>query len=166
MKPFFLCTLLIFLFTIGCKDKKEFYFNDFDADSLRNRPGICNLISDTANRFACTGNNQEFSYTVTFDFAQLREKGFRKARVSASVMRHRPESTGKLIVSLEPVFNEQLYLINELIYSTPLAGKWYTVKEVIFFPDKAPEGTVMKIYLWSEDKSRIMMNDLKIEFDK
>jgi hypothetical protein len=68
------------------------------------------------------------------------------------------------VVSLEPVFNNRYYLESHLKYKAPLAGKWYEVKEVMIFPDSIPEGTLLKVYLWSPQKTVNYMDNLRIEF--
>jgi hypothetical protein len=157
--------ICISLLMMAChKPVREIYFQNFDHDSLKTDLQPCSGQAFSGNQQVCTGTDKEFSYTITFPVSDLKNKGFYKARVSAMVKKKRHDSDGRLVVSLEPVFNNRYYLESHLKYKAPLAGKWYEVKEVMIFPDSIPEGTLLKVYLWSPQKTVNYMDNLRIEF--
>ncbi len=157
--------IIIGLVFVACnRPVREIYLQKFDNDSLKGNPQICVGSAFSGDQQVCTGPGQEFSYTMSFPIESLKAKGIFRARVSAMVKKGRHDSDGRLVVSLEPVFNEDYYFESFLKYKAPMPGKWYEVKEVMVFPESIPEGTMLKIYLWSPQKKVNYLDDLKIEF--
>jgi hypothetical protein len=166
----FLCYFygaIICLIAVSCKPRKsEVFFQSFDHDSLRNHAGLTEADAYSQPRSAATGHEGEFSYSTAFSMAELKNKGYHKARVKCMVKRKRDDMDCRLVVSLEPVFNPIYYKETFLNYAAPIAGKWYEVKDVMVFPDSLPPETLLKIHLWSPNKNAACLDDLQIEFVK
>lgn len=160
-----LYVMAAFLFFNSCQSvhDESFFFN-FNQDSLKNKNNICSESYAPEQFYACTGKNNEFSYTISFPLNEILKKGFVKAAISCDIMNGGKGDDGRWVVSLEPVFNESFYKETWIKYHAPIPGKWFSVNEVIIFPDNISDGTELKIYIWSPDKNKYFMDNLSVKF--
>jgi hypothetical protein len=171
LKLFSLTIVLISLYSCGNKYPTAddgVYFQDYDNLWMFDKNvAVTSGVAHSGNYSAYTDSSREYSQTFEMDYRYAREKGYKALKVSAWVYTNGADAKGNLVASVEggggtPAAYESAELNNFI----ERPKEWTMITSFLKFPDKAPDGAVIKVYLWAPKKHKIYLDDMLIELVK
>lgn len=144
-----------------------YYSQDFDNLKMWTRDQLLtNEHAHSGNYSAYTDSTHEFSQTFEMDFNYAKSKGYTNLRFAAWCYVASADPKAGLIASVESPEKSLAYGGIDLTTAISEVLKWQKVSGYLKFPETAPEGTKIKIYLWSPKKQKVFVDDIELQFGK
>ena len=174
MKPLIrIAGLLSMVLFVSCSTKNQtaddgVYFQDFDNLHFwgHDEWNITGAKAHSGDYSARTDSNAEYSQTFEMDFAYAQSKGYRALEVSAWLFVPNMNAKGGLVTSIEAASGGSAYESADIKNFITAPNQWEKISGFLKFPEKAPEGSKIKVYLWSPNKSEIFLDDVTVKFLK
>lgn len=118
----------------------------------------------SGSKVALVNDKIEFSETITENLQYMISEGFSEISVSGWIQFSDPNTKAQLVVSIKGPDNSYAY------ESVDVAGlgntnEWLNAKIKVPFPQNPVAGTEIKIYLWNQAKTTVLLDDLKITYE-
>ena len=144
------------------------YFQDFDNLYWWSNDQW-NLTSEKAHSgdfSARTDSLNEFSQTFAMDYDYALAKKCSAIQVSAWICVTNMNAKAGLVVSVESAKGAAAYESVDIKNFITAPNQWDEVAATLKLPEKAPEGSKIKVYLWSPSKTKIFLDDVTIKLVK
>lgn len=144
------------------------YFQDFDNLHFwgHDEWNLTNEMAHSGDFSAKTDSNAEYSQTFEMDFKYAQSKGYKAMKVNAWIYVDNMNSKAGLVSSVESASGGAAYESADIKNFITAPKQWEKINVFLKFPEHAPDGSKIKVYLWSPNKSKIFLDDVTIKFEK
>ncbi len=166
-------SIVSLLFIASCGDKNQtaddgIYFQDFDNLRFwaRDEWNLTNEMAHSGDFSAKTDSNAEYSQTFQMEYSYAKSKGYKAVQVTAWLYVTNMNAKAGLVASVESASGSAAYESADIINFITAPNQWEKISVFLKLPESAPDGSNIKVYLWSPNKGKIFMDDVTVKLAK
>ncbi len=171
------CNQILVLFILlglnSCSDKQTtaddgIYFQDFDNVKMwaRDQGNISDKHARSGKYSARTGGEVEYSQTFEMDYKEALAFGCKGIQVSGWILKENNDAKGRLVLSIESPTGSEVYETADIKDVTTGSQKWEQANLFVRVPESVKEGSKIKVYFWSPEKSEVYLDDVLVQLHK
>ena len=144
------------------------YFQDFDNVRFwaRDEWNITNEKAHSGDFSARTDSVAEYSQTFQMEYSYAKSKGYKAIQVTAWLFVTDMNAKAGLVASVESSGGSAAYESADIKNFITAPNQWEKISVFLKLPENAPDGSNIKVYLWSPNRTKIFMDDVTVKLAK